>query len=72
MTQQEASYEACRRWGPNAFAVSCDEETFDVGTLLFPIMSDMKVITYGSGGSWEAAFADADSKTNKLLQSGAC
>lgn len=30
MTQQEASYEACRRWGPNAFAVSCDEETFGI------------------------------------------
>lgn len=66
MTQQEALEEARRRWGPEAVAIHYDLRSDDHHS--FEVNSDPyspKPLAYGTGASWEAAFADADRRANE-------
>lgn len=53
MTNRQALVEAIRRWGDNAFAWA-DKNSHRVG-----VIKDGQILYYGSGQTWEEAFAQA-------------
>lgn len=60
MTQQEALQEAQRRWGQEAVAIAYPQGICEVNSNPY----SKKPWVYGTGNSWEAAFADADRREN--------
>lgn len=69
MTQPEALVEARRRWGIYAKIrrygkeSACHHAEYHV-TQLYPENGMISLGVFGCGDSWEAAFADADTKEN--------